>query len=621
MVIRKRKYESGTATAYMSRNKAIKKLQLSLPDFRRLCILKGIYPHEPKHKKKANKGSTAPKTFYFVKDIQFLSHEPIINKFRETKHFVKRLKKAIEKKNSNAVRRIRANRPKYKLDHIVKERYPTFVDALRDVDDCLSMCALFATFPKSSKTHVEFIRLCRRLTVEFMHFVIASKSLRKVFISIKGVYYQAEFHGQTITWVTPHRVGFQGQAPDVDFKIMQIFVEFYTTLLGFINYKLYSSHNIHYPPELALEGEKNEEDTKEKCLESEQREERLAAFTQSLQTVGSPDLDDHLIDDFPTAASDDPDVVERAKVEADNIKKLQSLFKGCKFFLNREVPREALTFIIRCFGGEVSWFSSVAVGATYPETDETITHQVVDRPQMDNQYLSRYYIQPQWVFDSVNACMLLPVEDYFIGVVLPPHLSPFVDEEEGNYIPPEKQKILDKQKGVDSGVGDESEEEDEDEEEDEGDEDDEDKEGDGEGESDEGEDNGHSEDDEEDDDGKAEDSDEEEESDDEEDSDEEESPSKAKKKKPEPEVKKAKPMSVHRGRVEEVDVKAKLMRQEAEERRLAEMMIPKKKKRLYQKIMYKRKKQKQEARVLQEKRAKIERSARQEKRKKKKQTA
>lgn len=52
---------------------------------RRLCILKGIYPHEPKHKKKVNKGSTAARTFYLLKDIKFLLHEPIVNKFREYK--------------------------------------------------------------------------------------------------------------------------------------------------------------------------------------------------------------------------------------------------------------------------------------------------------------------------------------------------------------------------------------------------------------------------------------------------------------------------------------------------------------------------------------------------------
>jgi pescadillo protein len=60
-------------------------LQLTIADFRRLCILKGVYPVEPKNKKKVNKGSTANRTFYYAKDINFLANEPIVNKFRDFK--------------------------------------------------------------------------------------------------------------------------------------------------------------------------------------------------------------------------------------------------------------------------------------------------------------------------------------------------------------------------------------------------------------------------------------------------------------------------------------------------------------------------------------------------------
>lgn len=65
--------------------------------------------------------------------------------------------------------------------------------------------------------------------------------------------------------------------------------------------------------------------------------------------------------------------------------------------------------------------------------------------------LDRYYIQPQWVYDCINARIKLPVEDYFLGVNLPPHLSPFVEEKEGDYVPPEKLKLMALQRGEQPG--------------------------------------------------------------------------------------------------------------------------------------------------------------------------
>ena len=45
---------------------------------------------------------------------------------------------------------------------------------------------------------------------------------------------------------------FHKNPADVDFKIMATFLEFYTTLLGFVNYKLYSDLGLIYPPQVTF---------------------------------------------------------------------------------------------------------------------------------------------------------------------------------------------------------------------------------------------------------------------------------------------------------------------------------------------------------------------------------
>ncbi|CAB1453396.1 unnamed protein product [Pleuronectes platessa] len=449
--LQKKKYERGSATNYITRNKARKKLQLSLPDFRRLCILKGIYPHEPKHKKKVNKGSTAPRTFYLLKDIRFLLHEPIVGRFRDYKVFVRKLKRAYGKTEWSAVERLKENKPTYKLDHIIKERYPSFIDALRDIDDSLCMCFLFSTFARTGKCHVQTIQLCRRLTVEWMNYVVAARALKKVFISIKGIYYQAEVMGQLTTWLVPYQFS-HDHPTDVDYRVMATFTELYTTLLGFINFRLYHSLNLLYPPKLdsKAESELKEENEEDYAMNSECYLEKLSALSASLaRVVSTAEEEDAELDQFPVEG-EEMENLEAKEKEQKQQEAQKKLFEGVKFFVNREVPRESLAFVIRCFGGEVSWDKSVCIGSTYEVSEETITHQIVDRPNVDKQYINRYYIQPQW-------------------------------EKEGDYVPPEKVKILALQRGekpAHEQEDEEEEEEDEEEEEEDEEEEDDEEEGD-----------------------------------------------------------------------------------------------------------------------------------------------
>ncbi|KAJ3045483.1 mRNA-binding ribosome synthesis protein nop7 [Rhizophlyctis rosea] len=498
-----KKGEKGAVTNYITRTQAIKKLQISLAAFRRLCILKGIYPREPKNKKKVGKGSTKPQTYYYRKDIQFLLHEPVLHKFREQKVYARRLTRALAKREFALAKNLEADKPEYTLDHIIKERYPTFIDALRDVDDALSMIFLFATLPTDDKIANEHVRTCQRLSAEFQHYVVSSRSLRKVFLSIKGIYYQAEIKGQEITWIVPYQFS-QNVPTNVDFRVMATFLELYETLLGFVNFKLYSDMNFVYPPRLDekrdagaaglgayvmettdghdllsdLAKKDDSIDSKVDKKKVKQTEKRLKTLTDTITALSStanaaaadddstPAEEDSTTDAMdikptdipqslapPTTEEETVPTLETFAQESTTLQTFQNLFKGCVFYLSREVPRYSLEFVIRAFGGEVGWPSTSGAGSPYDEADPRITHQIVDRPPVSNdaqkpdgkgvqgvsgkRYERREYLQPQWVYDSVNARKLVKSAGYRQGEELPPHLSPFVVARDGEYVPDE----------------------------------------------------------------------------------------------------------------------------------------------------------------------------------------
>lgn len=189
----------------------MRKLQISLKDFRRLCILKGIYPREPNKKLPGRAG----KTYYHAKDVAYLSHEPLLDKFREMKAFTKKIKRQIGRNNIKEAQRLVKKTPEYSLDHLVRERYPTFESALADLDDALILINLFALLPVSSTMGAN-ISLCAKLSREWQFYISRSHSLRKVFVSIKGIYYRVEgkkttvvFSLQFLTITIPKFVVFQ----------------------------------------------------------------------------------------------------------------------------------------------------------------------------------------------------------------------------------------------------------------------------------------------------------------------------------------------------------------------------------------------------------------------------
>jgi pescadillo len=441
-----------------------------------------------------SKSATPSTTFYYTKDIQYLLHEPLLNKFREQKALAKKISRALGRNEvSNAARLEKNLTPRLKLDHVIKERYPTFIDALRDLDDALSMLFLFANLPSSSEVPPKVVAKCQRLTLEFEHYLARTHSLRKSFLSIKGIYYQATIQGQDILWLVPYRF-VQRTGGDVDFRIMATFVEFYTTLLGFINFRLYTGIGLVYPPRLDVQSEEQgaelsafhlevkgestqaqdqegmDTDTHAKAqaeadkllsLPEADAQQPEPALTQLRSTKDSGDDAENL----PTTTLDkfssvDPtaDNLLQPSATAD-VQIAAQLFEPFTFFLSRETPRHPLEFILKAFGCKrIGWDTSLGEpGAYCAEDDSRITHQVVDRPDLplpsppltegedeegdavvrksNLRVPGRVYVQPQWVWDTINAGALQRPDLYAPGATLPPHLSPWVKPKKGEYDP------------------------------------------------------------------------------------------------------------------------------------------------------------------------------------------
>ncbi|KAL0224859.1 hypothetical protein RCL1_002771 [Eukaryota sp. TZLM3-RCL] len=371
----KKKGESGHAISYITRTQAIKRLQITLKDFRRLCILKGIFPRTPKRKVHG-----ANKTYYLTKDIRYLQHEPLLNKFRELKTFLKRHSRALNRREDGLAENLRLQKPIITLDHIVKERYPSFDQALSEMDDVLTMIYLFAAIPSDYGIPPERIARCKQLVQDWEEYVVRTKCLVSAFLSIKGVYMQVVINGQSITWIAPYP--FPQQMPkDIDYRVMDTFVQFYDILLAFVLYKL--KHDAKMLPTTSEEVDSEDEQDAEFKGQNDVVSDR---FSLTNQTV----------------------------------------------FLGREVPRSIFSFLIKALGGNVAWDD---VDSPVPRHDDVITIEICDRPKPLVQVAGREYVQPQWIVDCLNFKKELPMIQYRPGTELPPHLSPFVDNEKEGYVP------------------------------------------------------------------------------------------------------------------------------------------------------------------------------------------
>ena len=109
-------------------------------------------------------------------------------------------------KPAKTLQRIAEERPQVPMDKIISQRFPRFELALHELDDAISTAVLFSSVERFGEIDEKVIRKLEKHLLEFKLWVIKSRSLRKTFLSTKGIFYRATVQGVDVTWLEPYKL-------------------------------------------------------------------------------------------------------------------------------------------------------------------------------------------------------------------------------------------------------------------------------------------------------------------------------------------------------------------------------------------------------------------------------
>lgn len=405
----------GRASNLVSEQNAITKIALQPKDMRKMAILTGVYPREnPKDK-------NSPYSYFHKKDVSLINNNPFSWYLREHASWLKHYKKKFNRNEKYG-----ATMPKAPWDQLIRSRYVQFTDAVRDLGDCLETVALFAQMSGSDVVPSETIVNCQELLAQFHYYVSHNHLIKKGFIAQKGFFFEAELSGVPFIWVIPHKFPFPNKDHEsqkgIDYEVLYNFLELYQHLLGFINAKLFINLGMKYPPQYdkekwdkayyigsIIDSRVQEEETSEKKEEEVQDDEATAKLQNALNLAAEN--------------------INENEVEEEGL----GIFHKFVFTIDNTVPLDPVSMIIISLGGTVIWDNR--------STNPHITHTVYDRKQLNNRFTNRIYVQPQYIFDCLNADEVLKPEPYFPGEICPEHVSPWDKIEAEEDIPDDDLEI------------------------------------------------------------------------------------------------------------------------------------------------------------------------------------
>jgi pescadillo protein len=400
-----RKGQKGKKSNLVREDKILE--HVHIPDilqFRRLCILRGVYPRE------IPKEQNSPFAAFHKKDLSMLNNDSMAWFIRDHTAWLKKYKKRLHRGEHYG-----AAEPTAPYAELIRSRYPTFADAVRDLDDALTTVSLFAQMSGTNLIASERVVKCRRLMTEFHYYIARSQLLKFGFISFRGFHFEAAVEGEKVLWLIPHSFPIEEDST-VDYRVLLDFLELYEHLVGFVNARLFIQLGMKYPP--TYDPEKWAQSFYiDAIVDSFPQPETAPARAVVAEPASREGLDRMVA---ALAAPGDQSEDEESAPES------RGLFAGLVFTIHHSVPRDPVSLVVRALGGRIEWREA--------SDDVAVTHTIIDRRPM-TRHLSRVYIQPQWVFDCLNRRALVELEgpsgSYLPGQELPKHVSPWGAVEAG----------------------------------------------------------------------------------------------------------------------------------------------------------------------------------------------
>ncbi|KAI5168575.1 pescadillo [Pancytospora epiphaga] len=352
---------------YISRKLAVEKLKLTPKQFDRMVVLCSIYPIQAAGKNCLDKEEG---WYYSIADIKKIYYSDAYDVVLKNKYNSKKREGYLKVGRLDKARCFEDE--EFGLVDLVKNRYEKFGDSLADLGVSLR--------------NLYFMRMleigeAKEALKEFEAFLIDNRLIEKAFLSLKGVFLSFTIERIRVVWSIPYP---SENITDVVEEKQDIEKIIKFGALDFLDFD-------------SSEGE--EEEIEEEVVDRNDP----GKLDVSLLAYSAPLLTMHL-----------------RLVMA----KLRSLYgqrlcrNGPGIFNNKRIHvevrsiREQVELLIKNEGG---------VLVSHDEAEVVIAESI------DGIRPSVLYIQPQYVFDALNAGMLISYDAYLVGKSLPAHKSPFPD--------------------------------------------------------------------------------------------------------------------------------------------------------------------------------------------------